>query len=1008
MADTSSRVIIDVAINAADAAKQAEDLAKSIKGIKDEQAGLKKSGQETSVAYAQNSAALRTLTGEQKAYITISQNASGSNNQLRAQLSLLTTQYNALGKEERDGTTAGKAYTAQIKAISDELKKNESAVGDNRRNVGNYADALANAQSGQQTFSGGIRSVISGFGTFPTSVTAAGNAITNFVGSQRAVIQGFQTLRTLQAESLASTAAAAEADNIAAAAAAKHAATEEALAAAEAELNAIYASETATAAALAESEAALAAVTQELVVAQQELIVASSEAAAAQEAAAVKSAEASEAQVASNSLLSGSFSALGGVIVAALAAAGASIYSFLQQYDSFSDGLEQDTARFKAGFSEIGGIIKEAFGGGTVSIFNDHAFEDFFKRVGKAADDAAKHTDKLQLLQDRADINEQENQQVQNEVQLLRIKAKNRALDNDSRQAYLDKADKMEKDQQAKTVKFHADAISETIDYAVKQNESRVKGNTDIKKLTDDDIAELKKGNIDRANVLLNSDQITRTTYKSLKERYSQRNADQQQANSALEKIYNDQEKYQLQADQKAKMSAEQRKKQEALDLKAEQELAQSRLNTAALTLTARQQELAQINVDFDKKEQTYRRYNNVVVQLELEREAKLKQLAQKYSDEDTKTINDALDKSIAARIALIQNGSDKEAALRQVANEKEIGDINKQIIEREALVAKGEEDKNGVLDALYAERQAVVDRQQSDAFQKELKQDIENDNTAIKAQQDRLDEQDKAEQKSLDVAKEVAEARKVLDNAVLDSAQALTGEVVDLLGKNTTAGKIAFGIQKALAIAQIIINAEQEKSEISLAASIEARQWAKVPLFGGVIAAGIIAAAGFKIAAITAREVSSTVIIAAQTVGTLVSGKARGGIQGLDYKSDGKGAILPGYSKEDNLNAYLRSGEAVIVSEAVRDPHTRNLLSFINQKYGGRSLTEGSPSGGYSLGGTYAGGAVQQLGNDVAASLHIANLINTSMKNIQIYTSIVDIKNADANYTRTIDRATF
>lgn len=71
--------------------------------------------------------------------------AEGSNEQLRAQLGLLTTQYNKLSKEQRENTKEGRRLQKQTKALSKELKKNESAVGDNRRNVGNYTQSIKNA-----------------------------------------------------------------------------------------------------------------------------------------------------------------------------------------------------------------------------------------------------------------------------------------------------------------------------------------------------------------------------------------------------------------------------------------------------------------------------------------------------------------------------------------------------------------------------------------------------------------------------------------------------------------------------------------------------------------------------------------------------------------------------------------------------------------------------------------------------------------------------------------------
>lgn len=62
----------------------------------------------------------------------------GSNNQLRALLSKLTAELNAMGEGEKQTTERGKQLAANVLEITNKLKENESAVGDNRRNVGNY------------------------------------------------------------------------------------------------------------------------------------------------------------------------------------------------------------------------------------------------------------------------------------------------------------------------------------------------------------------------------------------------------------------------------------------------------------------------------------------------------------------------------------------------------------------------------------------------------------------------------------------------------------------------------------------------------------------------------------------------------------------------------------------------------------------------------------------------------------------------------------------------------
>ncbi len=53
----------------------------------------------------------------------------GSINQLKAQLSLLTAQYNALTEAEREDTAAGMELTANILAITEKLKQEEKALG---------------------------------------------------------------------------------------------------------------------------------------------------------------------------------------------------------------------------------------------------------------------------------------------------------------------------------------------------------------------------------------------------------------------------------------------------------------------------------------------------------------------------------------------------------------------------------------------------------------------------------------------------------------------------------------------------------------------------------------------------------------------------------------------------------------------------------------------------------------------------------------------------------------
>ena len=84
----------------------------------------------------------RTLTKANQAQDAANKASVGSIEQLRAQLATGTAAYNALSAAERDNTAAGQQLQATNRATSDQLKVLEGAIGDTRRNVGNYAGSI--------------------------------------------------------------------------------------------------------------------------------------------------------------------------------------------------------------------------------------------------------------------------------------------------------------------------------------------------------------------------------------------------------------------------------------------------------------------------------------------------------------------------------------------------------------------------------------------------------------------------------------------------------------------------------------------------------------------------------------------------------------------------------------------------------------------------------------------------------------------------------------------------
>ena len=133
--------------------------------------------------------------------------------------------------------------------------------------------------------------------------------------------------------------------------------------------------------------------------------------------------------------------------------------------------------------------------------------------------------------------------------------------------------------------------------------------------------------------------------------------------------------------------------------------------------------------------------------------------------------------------------------------------------------------------------------------------------------------------------------------------------------------------------------------------------------------------------------------------------GMARGG----QFISDGRGAVLPGYSRTDNTNAYLRSGEAVVVSEAMRNPWARNLVSAINVAHGGRDFSVPNAGRGYAIGGIFTdgGNANRYYSQPVNDQKDLANTLAYQMINNfpPIYVDVKDVNNQQNILAQTVDR---
>lgn len=121
---------------------------------------LNKSLIETQKAILDNTEANKQNNAEIKSTKTLLDSEATSVNALRAQLAQNTMELNKMSEAQRTTSKEGQDLTEQTKALSDKLKEMEKAVGDNRRNVGNYAESVKDGILQTQGLTGGTGALV--------------------------------------------------------------------------------------------------------------------------------------------------------------------------------------------------------------------------------------------------------------------------------------------------------------------------------------------------------------------------------------------------------------------------------------------------------------------------------------------------------------------------------------------------------------------------------------------------------------------------------------------------------------------------------------------------------------------------------------------------------------------------------------------------------------------------------------------------------------------------------
>lgn len=936
--------------SAAQAKQQVADLAAQMRT-------LRGAGQENTAQYI-------ALQGQMRSYqqvvtqavnvnrqLTTAQNAStGSIDEMRAQLSLVTRNYNSLSAEQRANTEVGGRLLSQQKTLSDSLKELESAGGNNTRMVGQYREEVEKALSSLNPFQSQLSGVMQAFDSLKV-VTAAQAAA--------------------QVEATVATEAAAAAEAQLAATTAALAAAQQAEAAAQAEVTALTQGGAITMTELTATQQRLAAVTAELTAAQ-----------LAQASAATTSATANQAAAAASATAAGGFklfdTILKASIIGAIAGLVLLLINYLRTFDPIIDKVEQAFSGLNAGMNFILSTIKNVFA--SFTSFGDllknfgaflanpvKAMKDFGGAMVQAAKDAATLKAAQQDLEDTIRINEVKTAETQQRVSELILKARNRSLNNTERKKLLDEAASLDN----QDFKRRTDQANEELRIATEN--LRIKG-----RLSDQELAQVKKGGL--AVILelqgqlslkgkITDDEVE--MYKSAQLAIIQaRDESTKRQEKIQNKIDADAEKAAAAAE-KARdkaQAAEEKLEAKRKDLrekqqKANEELAASAERTRALSQTGRDAELTAIELDFQKKIDAAKGYAKLQEQLAVERDAVLAKRRESFNIQDAKddnTLNQTRfanrQKALAEEVELIKKHSTEFTAVTQ---EQEATAI-RLMTEANALRRQADEE-----DYQFQLQQRDLTELQKAQIDENYKQQQLERQAAFNDEVDSLEVG--LQQKRFERAQAEASATEVLEKQKSDIRNKGLDVLQQVFGKQSALGKAAFLIQKSLAINEVVVQTQKEVAAIKLAAAYQMAAASLTVPFPASLAviAGIQAAAAAKTVLAIAGGIISGVAIAA----TAVQGFSKGGV----YQSDGAGGVLPGYSRYDNVNAKLRSGEGIVVSEAMRNPQARAAVSSINVAYGGRPFSRTNTSGAFADGGIFA---VQSAANAGVNTDYIDKLI--------------------------------
>lgn len=621
------------------------------------------------------------------------------------------------------------------------------------------------------------------------------------------------------------------------------------------------------------------------------------------------------------------------------------------------DVVKTTILKFVDGIKSVGDLMSKL---GTIIANPIDSFKQLAGSMAVAALEAAKLKEAQQDLADAMQVQEVLTAKANQQVRELILQSKNRSLSEKERQALLAEAARI--DQQ------DFERKSKLVEEDLRINTAAISAKAQLNK---QEISALKQKGVEYAIELLNQGKITQEdvdAYKKaqlskieiLDETTTRQEKIQNQSDALEEKRQAKAEAYRKKLEEDEKKRAELAKKKQEAILKAMQE--ELDLQDALSGKDKNESELAkryQLEIDLLNEQLAQKLISQTVYQTEL---IKIQDEFESGVEERNKRIADEAQAHFDAEL---ENFKKVQQDKIDAANEA-----------NDLLTARREEDRLRIatdyeneleIRRLNGENTLTLQIEQLD------RQQAVEIAAAEKIGADRNKIYQKYELAKAAIAKEVQRAQ-------LGSLADGLGQISELLGKNTAAGKAA-------GIAQATINTYLGVSQV-LAAPPSGPE----PL----------------------NTITKAIAIAT-TIGTGIANVANIVKVPTKFESGGKAATAGGNRHSSGGTKYYGDDGNVVELEQGENWYVLNRnassaigrLSDINQRYGGVSFHTANNSGFYEEGGLVGDGGLLQrslTGGDIAGV--VLQAVDTAFRNVTIVTKVTDVISETGKYNSLVDGA--